>query len=217
MRGFALQGRELTVDSEDSALDVVVGDGDEVRVTRWFDGSTVVGSEPKVSWEMVDGKRLVLRTDCDGVIASCETKHRIEVPRNVAVSIRSQDGRVDASGFKTAMKVRSEDGKVVVRGASGALDLESRDGALEVVGGTSRDIRAQAQDGRVRLTLGAVPDRVDVTSKDGAVDIALPEAAYKVKAEAEDGSVDVDVDQDASSPHVVSAVSQDGRVRVYPA
>ncbi len=215
VRNFALQGRELTVDSEDSALDVVVGDGDQVRVTRWFDGSTVIGGEPKVTWDMVDGKRLVLRVECDGMIATCDASHRIEVPRGVAVSIDSNDGRVDAEGFKTALKIKSSDGRVVVREASGALDLESRDGALEVVGGSSREIRAQTKDARVKLDLGAVPDRVDVRSEDGAVEIGLPEASYKVTAEAEDGSVEVDVPRDESSPHVVSAVSKDGRIRVH--
>ncbi|SDL26521.1 DUF4097 family beta strand repeat-containing protein [Streptomyces indicus] len=215
VRNFALQGRQLTVDSEDSALDLVVGDGDEVRVTRWFDGSTVIGEDPKISWEMVGGKRLVLRVECDGVVSSCESRHRIEVPRGVAVNIDNQDGRVNASGFTTALKIKSNDGRVVVKESSGSLDLDSRDGAVEVVGGSSRQIRAHAQDGRVELALGNVPDRVDVRSKDGSVEIGLPEASYNVKAEARDGSVEVDVPRDASSPHVVSAVSEDGRVRVH--
>ncbi|WP_199548711.1 DUF4097 family beta strand repeat-containing protein [Streptomyces sp. N35] len=213
-RDFALQGRELTIDSDDSALDVVVADVDDVRVTRWFDGNAVIG-DADVSWRMVDGKRLELRVKCEGVITACDASHRIEVPRKVAVTVENQDGRVNATGFDTALKIKSKDGRIMVKDAAGPLDLDSEDGSLEAVGVSSRDIRAHARDGRVRLALTEVPDRIDVHSKDGSVEIGLPKAAYKVRAEAQDGSVEVDVPRDASSPHVVSAVSQDGRIRVH--
>ncbi|MBC9712563.1 DUF4097 family beta strand repeat protein [Streptomyces sp. TRM66268-LWL] len=213
-REFALQGRELTIDSDDSALDVVAADVEDVRVTRWFDGHAVVG-DAEVSWRMVDGKRLELRVKCEGVVTSCDASHRVEVPRKVAVTVDNEDGRVNATGFGTALKIRSQDGRIVVKDASGPLDVESKDGSFEAVGVASRDIRAHVRDGRVRLALTEVPDRIDVRSKDGSMEIGLPEAAYKVDADAQDGSVEVDVERDASSPHVVSAVSQDGRIRVH--
>src|ERR1044072_8377231 len=55
-RSFALQGRTLTVDSDDSALELVRAEVDEVEVTRWFSGSVVVGGDPRVTWEMKDDR-----------------------------------------------------------------------------------------------------------------------------------------------------------------
>ncbi len=82
-RAFALRGHTLTVDSDDSALEIVAADGNKagsVEVTRWFEGSVVVGGDPKVTWAMKDD-RLVLRVKCSGIVADCSAKHRIEVPR----------------------------------------------------------------------------------------------------------------------------------------
>ncbi|MCZ9343713.1 hypothetical protein NGM37_38785, partial [Streptomyces sp. TRM76130] len=45
-RSFALPGRTLTVDSDDSALEIVAARDNEagrVGVTRWFTGSVTVG------------------------------------------------------------------------------------------------------------------------------------------------------------------------------
>ncbi|MFE0509072.1 hypothetical protein ACFW2E_03820, partial [Streptomyces sp. NPDC058964] len=72
-RSFALHGHTLTVDSDDSALELVAAGSDKagtVEVTRWFRGSVVVGSDPKVSWSM-KGDRLVLRVRCSGFVADC--------------------------------------------------------------------------------------------------------------------------------------------------
>ncbi|TQJ52720.1 DUF4097 domain-containing protein [Streptomyces sp. NBC_00080] len=214
-RAFALQGRTLTIDSDDSALEIVASDAAEagkVDVTRWFQGSVTIGKEPKVTWSMKDD-RLTLRMHCSGVVADCSAKHRVEVPRGVAVKVASDDGSVRARGFRDALSVRTEDGSVHVTDSSGALELRSDDGSVraEVA---SRTVDARTADGSVRLTLSAVPDRVDSVSDDGSVTISLPEATYRVTAKSDDGGVDVSVPRDASSTHVVSARTADGKVTV---
>ncbi|WP_333739950.1 DUF4097 family beta strand repeat-containing protein [Streptomyces sp. IBSBF 2806] len=214
-RSFALQGDTLTIDSDDSALEIVASDAattGAVAVTRWFEGSVTVGESPKVTWSMKDD-RLTLRMHCSGVIADCSAKHRVEVPRGVAVKVEDDDGSVRAQGFRDALSVHARDGSVHVTDSSGPLDLRTEDGSVhaEVA---SRSVRTHTEDGSVRLELSAVPDRVDSVSEDGSVTIALPTAAYRVTTKTDDGGVDVSVPRDESSAHVVSAHTADGKVTV---
>ncbi|NGO46098.1 DUF4097 family beta strand repeat-containing protein [Streptomyces ureilyticus] len=216
-RSFALEGRALIVDSDDSALELVVADVDKVEVTRWFKGSVVVGGDPKVTWEMKDDT-LKLREDCSGVVADCSAKHRIEVPRGIAVTVKDGDGSVRASGFKEALNVRTGDGSVRVEDSSGPLTLHTGDGSVTATDIDSRRVDVHTQDGSVRLGLDAVPDRVASRSHDGSVTIELPaEATYRVDTKTGDGSVDVSVPRDERSTHEVSAETRDGKVTVRTA
>jgi hypothetical protein len=218
-RSFALEGRTLTVDSDDSALEIVAADRNRagtVEVTRWFQGSVAIGSDPKVTWSMEDD-RLVLREKCSGMIADCSTKHRIEVPRGVTVKVEDGDGSVRARGFRDPLSIRTGDGSVRVTDSSGPLDLRTGDGSVRVSDVSSRQVKAHTGDGSVRLELGTVPDRVDTRSGDGSVTIELPRATYRVTTETGDGSVDVSVPRDDSSSHVVSARTGDGKVTVRTA
>ncbi|MFF3335423.1 DUF4097 family beta strand repeat-containing protein [Streptomyces sp. NPDC002888] len=235
-RSFALAGRTLTVDSDDSALEIVSADSNKagrVEVTRWFEGSVVVGKEPKVTWSFEDD-RLTLRLKCSGVVVDCAAKHRIEVPRGVAVRVEDKDGSVRARGFKDALNIRTGDGSVHVSDTSGTLELRTDDGSVRVTDSSgalkvrtgdgsvradvsSRRVSTRTGDGSAHLELSAVPERVESRSGDGSVTIALPSATYRVTTETGDGGVDVSVPRDASSSHVVSARTGDGKVTVRTA
>jgi hypothetical protein len=235
-RSFGLHGRTLTVDSDDSALEIVAAKGNapgKVEVTRWFQGSVAFGKKPKVSWAMKDD-RLTLRVKCSGVVADCSAKHRIEVPRGVTVKVRDGDGSVRAQGFTDPLSIRTGDGSLHVTDSSGPLTLRTGDGSLHVTDSSgpltlrtgdgslhaevaSRRVSAETGDGSVHLELGAVPDRVDAVSHDGSVTIAVPKATYRVAAKTGDGSVDVSVPRSDTSRHVVSVRSGDGKVTVRTA
>lgn len=217
-RSFDLKGSTLTVDSDDSPLEIVASDDQaagKVEVTRWFSGSVAIGSDPEVTWKM-DGDRLELRMRCSGVIADCAAKHRVEVPRGVAVKVRDDDGSVRASGFQDALDIRTADGSVHVTDSSGPLELRTGDGYVRAEV-SSRRVKTHTEDGSVRLEFGAVPDLVESRSGDGSVSITVPRATYKVSAETEDGGVDVSVPQDETSAHVVNARTKDGEVTVRTA
>ena len=64
-----------------------------------------IGGDPKVTWAMEDD-RLVLRMKCSGVVADCSAKHRIVVPRGVAVAVKDGDGSVRAQDQGTAEHCR---------------------------------------------------------------------------------------------------------------
>ncbi|MEV0218090.1 DUF4097 family beta strand repeat-containing protein [Streptomyces sp. NPDC050704] len=215
-RSFALSGRTLTVDSDDSALELVAADVDKVEVTRWFQGSVVVGGDPKVTWGMKDDT-LKLRMKCSGVVADCSARHRIEVPRGIAVKVKDGDGSVRARGFEEALDIRAVDGSVRVDDTSGPLTLRTGDGSVTATGVDSRQVAVNTGDGSVRLELAAVPDRVEARSHDGSLTISLPKTTYHVTADTSDGAVDVSVPRDEGSSHVVSAHTQDGKVTVRTA
>ncbi|NEC86795.1 DUF4097 family beta strand repeat-containing protein [Streptomyces sp. SID12501] len=215
-RSFALQGRTLTVDSNESGLDIVAADSGKsgrIEVTRWFQGSVTMGKDPKVTWSMEDD-RLELRVKCSGVVADCSAKHRIEVPRGVSVVVRNGDGKVTARGFDQALDIRSEDGSVTVENSTGPLKLYTDDGSIHALGVRSQQVRAHSQDGSVRLELASVPDLVESSSDDGSLTIELPRETYRVTADSDDGSVKVSVPRADRSTHVVSAKTQDGSIRV---
>ncbi len=217
-RSFALPGRTLTVDSDDSALEIVASDDQapgQIQVTRWFSGSVTVGSDPEVTWTM-DGDRLTLRMHCSGVVADCAAKHRVEVPRGVAVRAETDDGSVRARGFGDALDLRTQDGSVRVEDSTGPLTLRSDDGSVRAET-DSRRVDAATRDGSIHLELGTVPDLVEARSDDGSVTLGLPRATYKVSADSDDGSVDVSVPRDDASTHEVTAQTKDGKVRVRTA
>lgn len=214
-RSFTLPGDTLTVDADDSALEIVAAPDNKagsVDATRWFSGSTFAGGDASVSWRM-SGDRLVLRTHCSGIVADCSSRHRIEVPRGVAVKVETDDGSVRASGFRDALNVHSSDGSVRVTDSTGSLDLRTDDGSVRA-DVSSRTVRVHTEDGSVGLELGVVPDLVDATSDDGSVTIGLPDTAYRVSTATDDGSVHVSVPRSADSTHKVSARTQDGKITV---
>ncbi|MET9442877.1 DUF4097 family beta strand repeat-containing protein [Streptomyces sp. NPDC006610] len=208
-RAFALSGRTLTVDSDDSRLEIVAVEGakeGEVRVTRWFDGSVVVGKDPKVSWEMQDGDRLVLRLHCSGFVADCEARHRIEVPRGVAVKVREGDGSVRASGFREALDIRTGDGSVRVEDVTGAVKVRTGDGSVRV-GDVDGAVNVETGDGSVRVQ--GVSGALDVHTRDGSVRADVD--SREVRTRTGDGSVDLQL---GVIPDLVESRSGDGSVTI---
>ncbi|MGP4012416.1 DUF4097 family beta strand repeat-containing protein [Streptomyces sp. 4N124] len=217
-RSFDLKGRTLTIDSDDSALEIIAADDNpegRIEVTRWFQGTVAIGNDPKVTWEMKDD-RLKLRMKCSGMVADCDAEHRIEVPRGITVKVEDGDGSVRARGFEDPLSIRTGDGSVRVTDSSAPLDLRTGDGSIRA-DVTSQRVRARTGDGSVHLELGTVPDMVESRTGDGSVTMVLPRATYNVSTKTGDGSVDVSVPRDESSSHVVSAETGDGKVTVRSA
>ncbi|WP_049715698.1 DUF4097 family beta strand repeat-containing protein [Streptomyces caatingaensis] len=213
-RTFALEGRTLTVDNDNSQLELVPGSGKDVKVTRRFDGWSVGGSTG-TSWEM-DGDTLRLRQKCGGISKHCESKHRIEVPGGVTVVVKDRNGGVTARGIKGDLRIGSVDGAVRVHGADGRLDLTTTNGDIEAgdaIG--SHRISARSDNGNVTVAPRRVPDRVLGESVNGNVTVRLPESGrYRVDAQSDNGSATVDAHRDDASRHSVRAHSDNGNVRV---
>lgn len=214
-RAFPLDGRTLTVEVDQSAVELVPADVEKVEVTRWFSGWSVAGDAER-SWSMKDGT-LRLRVDCEGPLSSCDVRHRVKVPEGTAVTVRSDDGSITATGFTTALKLRSDNGAVRVEDAGGPLEIGSDNGSVSATGVASRRVTADSDNGSVELAFTRVPDRVEGASDNGRVQVDLPRAAYRVTAESDNGDVEVGVDRDAASGHVIDVRSRNGSVTLREA
>ncbi|MDF6021392.1 DUF4097 family beta strand repeat-containing protein [Streptomyces sp. JH34] len=217
-KSFAFSGKALTIDAENSSLDLVSADVQEIEVTRRVDGWVLLGSGPDPVWKL-EGDELKLEVKCRAVISNCEAHHEVKVPRGLALTVEGDNGEVVAAGFATALKISADNGAVGVRDASGPLELHADNGSIEAERITGRSVIARSDNGTVELGFSAVPDLVDTVSDNGSVSVTLPggKQTYAVSAEADNGDVSVDVPRSGSSGHVVKARSDNGEVTVRSA
>jgi hypothetical protein len=119
--------------------------------------------------------------------AGCEVTFAVRAPAGTAVAVTVDVGSV---------RVRDLAGDLSIRTAVGDVDASALRGPT---------VSARADTGTVRLHFSAVPDRVDAKVSVGEVDIRVPGTArYAVECT---GHAEVDVEQDASSPHRITASS----------
>ncbi len=215
-RSFPFSGKALTIDADDSVLELVPADVKDVEVTRRADGWVFLGEGPESTWEM-KGSELVLRQHCDAMVSDCESWHRVKVPRGVAVTVKDDNGKVTATGFDTALTLRSDNGEVIVKDSGGPLDLTSDNGEIVAEGISSKRVNAVSDSGSVRMAFTVVPDLVEAGSDNGEISLDLPRATYSVTARSDNGDVRVGVPRDPDSPHVVRANSDNGEITLRSA
>lgn len=212
-RDFALSGKQLTVVAQDATVELQPADVDKVEVTRWFHGWAVLGTTPRAHWSM-KGHTLTLRIDCGAAMAhSCADRHRVLVPRGVAVTVHGDNGRVSASGFDTALHVGVSNGAVSVHDVSGALTMTSGNGALNGSGLHSGKVRARTSNGSIHLEFADAPDDVGVHTSNGSVHVDLPKARYQVEHHTHNGAVNVSVPQGGTN-HKINIASSNGSISV---
>ncbi|MFE3326919.1 DUF4097 family beta strand repeat-containing protein [Streptomyces sp. NPDC059176] len=216
-KSFGLDSKTLTIEAENSDVELVPADVRDVLVERQFDGWVFMGNGPDPTWEMRDGT-LELGVSCDGFSAHCEARHVVKVPRGTAVTVLGDNGSVLATGFDTSLTLQSHNGEVTVREATGPLKLTSHNG--DVVGEriSSRKVSADSSNGAVRLGFAREPDAVDSVSRNGEITIEVPGSqAYDVTASSANGDTSVDVKQDKNSPRHIQAESHNGEITVRKA
>ncbi|PCG87687.1 hypothetical protein CIB93_01150 [Streptomyces sp. WZ.A104] len=215
---FALEGKTLTIDAENSSVELVPADVEQVEVERQVDGWVMFGSGPDPVWA-VDADTLTLHMKCKAMINNCEARHRVKVPRGVSVTAVADNGRVSATGFDRPLELSSSNGEVHVRDVSGTLKLQSDNGQVLAERISSASVVARSDNGEVRLDFNTVPDLVDTVSDNGGITIDLPAGGkkYAVSASADNGDVSIGVPRSDDSAHVVKARSDNGQVTVRSA
>ncbi|MFH8754208.1 DUF4097 family beta strand repeat-containing protein [Streptomyces atroolivaceus] len=217
-KSFAFSGKALTIDAENSTLDLVPADVEQIEVTRRVDGWVVLGSGPDPVWKL-EGDELRLQVKCRAVVSNCEAHHEVKVPRGLALTVQGDNGEVTAAGFTAPLTLSADNGRVTVRDASGPLKLSADNGSIEAERVSGSSVIARSDNGSVQLGFTRVPDLVDTVSDNGSISIDLPagKSVYAVSAEADNGDVSVDVPRSESSEHVVKARSDNGEVTVRSA
>ncbi|NGO71294.1 DUF4097 family beta strand repeat-containing protein [Streptomyces boncukensis] len=215
-RSFAFKGRSLTVVT-DSKLELVPGGsgGGSADVTRWFKASKVAGTA-KTSWTLEGGSTLRLSSKCSGFVVDCSLRHRVKVPRDVAVTVRAQDGRVIVGGgFRAPLSVRTREGNINVSGLSAPLTLKTRDGNVRAERLRSRSVRATTAEGYQLIGFSEAPSSVRTANRDGRTTVTVPKApktAYQVGTRTRDGSAKVAVPRAGEAGHRIDATTRDGRI-----
>lgn len=215
---FAFTGKKLTIDADNSRVQVVPGDVTGVHVRRQVGGWVFLGTGPTASWRL-DGDTLRLKLKCSGLASDCDARHTVTVPRDVAVTVTSGNGSVTASGFTTAVSVRTSNGSAEVKDSSGPVSMNSDNGSVTALGITGKKVSAGSSNGSVRLGFSAVPDDVEAVTHNGQIRISLPKGhtAYAVDAASRNGHADIGVPRDDASPYSVKAHASNGGISVRAA
>ncbi|MFI5803208.1 DUF4097 family beta strand repeat-containing protein [Streptomyces sp. NPDC051561] len=215
-KSFAYGGKALTIEADDSRLELVPADVKDIQVERQVDGWVVLGSGPDPVWELT-GNTLKLLVKCTGVSMDCQARHTVKVPRDVALTIKDDNGSVHATGFDTDFKANSDNGAIILKDMRGKLDVESDNGEITGEGIKAKSVTAKSDNGEIELGFSVVPDLVDGHSNNGAIRLTLPKSTYNVQTHTDNGTVKVDVPKSDNSTHLVKARTDNGEVTVQSA
>lgn len=210
-RSFSPGSDVLTIVVGDGDLEVVPADVDEIRVTRWVSGQSVLGG-PRATWEL-SGETLSLLLEC-GALASCEARYEVTVPEGTSLAVENDSGETSASGFAEPLEISTENGTVSVEFVTGPLVLRSQNGDLRGSGISSPTLDASTDNGTIDVALTEAPDDVRVATRNGSATVALPEAAYDVTSSFDNGEVVTDVEEAPGSPHTIAARTENGDIRL---
>ncbi|MFD5747655.1 DUF4097 domain-containing protein [Streptomyces sp. NPDC127033] len=217
-KAFPFSGKTLKIDAGNASVELTTGEVRDVEVTRQVDGWAFLGSGPRPVWKM-SGDTLTLQVKCRALVSDCEARHRVTVPRGVAVTVDGDNGKVTAAGFDTALKLTTDNGAISVRDSSGPLVLRTDNGKITSDNTSGPSVAARTSNGAIRLALRTAPGTVEAVTDNGKIQIDLPAASapYAVTAKSDNGKIDVSVPTSENSAHVVKARTDNGKITVRSA
>ena len=186
----------LALVTDNGAIDVTGADIDEIRIETTYrehdrgDGASEV---------TVVGDRLHIEGSCDSSwYEQCSVSYRIVLPAEMAVTLDTDNGRIDLGDL------------------GGRIDAYSDNGAIDAARLAAPEVHAESDNGHVALAFSTAPDTVEARSDNGRVDVTVPAsaAAYAVDAVSDNGDVDVSVATDPTSERTIDASSDNGAVTV---
>lgn len=215
-KSFPFSGKALTIEGDNSRLDLVPADVKEIQVERQVDGWVFLGNGPDPVWELT-GNTLKLLVKCEGLSSNCEGRYSVKVPRGVTIAVDDDNGSVHATGFDTDLRIKSDNGAINVKDVRGKLDLESDNGEITGEGVATKSATAKTDNGEIKLDFTVVPDLVESHSNNGAIRLTLPKSTYKVETSSQNGQVTVGVPKSDDSTHLVKARTDNGEVTLQSA
>ena len=176
---------------------VIVGGGrrDAVEVQR--DERFSFGHKPKVE-PRVEGAVYGVQARCPTtLLGPCTVDHRVIVPDNVALDIRTSGGQVTLRGYRGSARITTGDGKIDVSGYCG------------------NSLDARAGSGDITVEAACAPPRLSLRSGSGSIHAVLPPGRYDLDAESTSGSESVrGLTPRADAPYTVQVLSGSGDVSV---
>lgn len=167
--------REIVVEVDSGTVGLRPAEGPDVvaATVRHFSP----GDEPVLTTAVADGV-LTLRSDCPSFHLGCETEQQVAVPAGTAVSVRTVDGAIDATGLRTP------------RFAATTVDGPIRAGFAVV----PDDVQARTVSGDVHLAVPPAGYRVSTRSVSGDVGVRVvddPAAPRTLTATTVSGAIEL--------------------------
>jgi len=203
----------VDVEVDRGSVSVTAGDVDEVTVEAHVSDGLLRTEHEQV----VDGSSLVLRGHCRALLSHfCAVDYEVRVPPDVAVLIRTDDGRIRVDGTDGPVDVASDNGTIELFDVRGDVLAESDNGSLRGEGLVAGEVRASTDNGSIVFGFAEPPTLVDADSDNGSVELRLPEVAggYRVTMDTDVGDTDLGVATDPDSPRSITATTDNGSVRV---
>ena len=168
----------LALVTDNGAIDVTGADVDEIRIETTFrehdrgDGASAV---------TVEGDRLQIEGSCDSSwYEQCSVSYRIVLPAEIAVTLDTDNGAIDAARLAAAdVHAESDNGHVALAFSAAPSTVEAR-----------------SDNGRVDITVpaSAVAYAVDAASDNGDVNVSVttdPTSERTIDASSDNGAVTV--------------------------
>lgn len=196
---------------------VQVGAGD-VTVERttgrseWFATADFSGDRPAFEPRVVDGE-LIVDDGCDS--ADCSVLYTIRVPEGVQVTARSGSGDVTVTEIEGAVSVETGSGTVFLNTVKGLITVET--GSGDIVGTRLEAATAtfEAGSGNIDVAFENIIASLFVETGSGNVTAQLAGGPYNLDAATGSGSTDFKIDDDDTSPNVVTLKTGSGDLTVY--
>ena len=185
----------LLVDTDNGAVSVSGTDGDTIEITAHLRERSLGDAEFTATEH--DGV-LALDGDCDGGwVGNCRVELVVDVPRDLDVTVGSDNGRIALAGL------------------SGDVDAATDNGTIDATDLTADRLAADSDNGRITLVFDDPPDAVRASTDNGAIAISIGgDATYDIEADTGHGTVEVDVPTDPLAVRRVVAHSGNGSIRI---
>lgn len=202
----------VDIHNGDGTTEVRGGDVEEITlVAEISDGLVRTGHRAEV-----EGSSLVVRSNCSFLSTWCGVDYSLVVPRDMAVDVDADNGRVTLIDLDGDVDADGDNGRVELIRLTGNLRASSDNGSVTGEGLRTPVVVADTDNGRVSLSFAEPPRDVTATSDNGRVEVVVPNTAdtYRVDAQTDNGSTDIAVRTDPTSPRVITAETDNGSVSV---
>jgi hypothetical protein len=203
----------LLVENDTGSVTIVGTDTDEISVeAEVSDGLRDTGFRREVV-----GSTLELHGSCP-VLGSmwCRVTYRIEVPRDLAIEVEADNGRVGVSNVDGDLRVESDNGSIELSDISGRITVESDNGRISGRNLINSVTSADTNNGRIELSFSEPPDTVTASGDNGSIEVVVPEidSGYDVTADTSNGSDEILVNDNPESPHKIRLETDNGSITV---
>jgi hypothetical protein len=190
-------GSVLGIELHVQSGDVTIVGGSRSGVAISHSDRSAFGHGARERRSLRDGIAQISSTCPQLVLGSCASDYRIDVPDNVPLSIRVENGTVHLAGYH------------------GSADIATNSGAITVEGYCGFVLGAASASGDVSVQAACSPERLTLRSDSGDLSVVVPPGGYRIQAGSTSGWVKVrGVTNDNGAPWAIEALSNSGNVKV---